>query len=197
MKPTQSGGILLISLDQRSHRRQGRVHLLSLGSNHETSEPPQEKGPRTKGNWRTHHPTLVDAPGLEKIQSKSHNHPSGGNPQRPRALSRRSTYLPSKSVSMFNSSPVLRFLRLVTFRVWGITQTRKLCSRTSATVKLMPSSATDPRSPEEASSPAVVRPPGASPRPVPPSVGSSPRRPHARRQNDHPSPTGRPVDAPD
>ena len=25
--PTQSGGVLLISLNQRSHRRQGRVHL--------------------------------------------------------------------------------------------------------------------------------------------------------------------------
>src|SRR3954467_9360574 len=58
--------------------------------------------------------------------------------------SMRSTYLASRSNSRFTRSPGLAAATFVPARVWGMSQTAKLFAPSSATVRLIPSTAIDP-----------------------------------------------------
>src|SRR5690606_21105222 len=58
--------------------------------------------------------------------------------------SRRSAYLAMTSTSMLTGSPTARRPSVVTSDVWGINATVNTSSRTSTTVRLTPSTVTDP-----------------------------------------------------
>src|SRR5262249_43608185 len=85
---------------------------------------------------------LTAGDGFDRVLDRGERHHQF--PSREVDASRRSTYLAIRSASRLTAAPLSLCPRVVTARVCGMTATSKLSSPRAATVRLIPSTATDP-----------------------------------------------------